>query len=404
MKNNIPRTPFSTALSGSAKETELRLKNIFSGPKKRPPLPLLALMFSACLLCGNLVSCRNAGRTAPDNTVRTGAVQGDVSIPGPQALPVVPVDPDDPPQTEEEAWLLQALYHDLVSGFPLEEPVTARLLASVQGDGCVLGAAFVQDRMGTCLVLGVMDQETRELTDPVFRSENSGGTANVRTFQREGTDYLLYTHNGGSQGYVYGEAGLVRFDGRDILWEWPVEGDVRRASSPPDGPEPAYYAYHDYWDPSEGGSHLALMSPGGVDVFEENVEYGPYEGSPPQWRPDHDENFCFDPSSSEELPMPIYAQARQWLEESTQRGEAALDYANASALWRIVSLSLNEARCEDGTDCYFLQARTDDGMYELTADLFFPYEREGQWRAYGELGRADVYPDDRVFLSPEENP
>ena len=60
MKNNIPRTPFSTPLSGSAKTTQLRIKNILSGPKKRPPALFLALMFSVCLLCGNLVSCQVA--------------------------------------------------------------------------------------------------------------------------------------------------------------------------------------------------------------------------------------------------------------------------------------------------------------------------------------------------------
>ena len=38
MKNCMPRTPFSTPLSGSARETELRIRNIMSGPKKRPPV------------------------------------------------------------------------------------------------------------------------------------------------------------------------------------------------------------------------------------------------------------------------------------------------------------------------------------------------------------------------------
>ncbi len=56
--SEIPSTPFSTCLSGSAKETEGRLKNLFSGPKKRPPVLLLALAYALCLLCGNLVSCR----------------------------------------------------------------------------------------------------------------------------------------------------------------------------------------------------------------------------------------------------------------------------------------------------------------------------------------------------------
>ena len=65
MKNNMPRTPFSTPLSGSARETEIRLRNIFSGPKKRPPLPFLILVFSVCIFCGNLVSCQMAEPDTP---------------------------------------------------------------------------------------------------------------------------------------------------------------------------------------------------------------------------------------------------------------------------------------------------------------------------------------------------
>ena len=65
MKNKMPRTPFSTPLSGSARETEIRIRNIFSGPKKRPPLPFLILVFSVCIFCGNLVSCQMAEPDAP---------------------------------------------------------------------------------------------------------------------------------------------------------------------------------------------------------------------------------------------------------------------------------------------------------------------------------------------------
>ncbi len=54
----IPHTPFSTPLSGSAREVEFRLKHIFSRPKKRPPVIFLALVSALCLLCGNLVSCQ----------------------------------------------------------------------------------------------------------------------------------------------------------------------------------------------------------------------------------------------------------------------------------------------------------------------------------------------------------
>ena len=66
MNENMPRTPFSTPLSGSARETEIRLRNIFSGPKKRPPALFLALMFSVCVFCGNLVSCQTEEPSRPD--------------------------------------------------------------------------------------------------------------------------------------------------------------------------------------------------------------------------------------------------------------------------------------------------------------------------------------------------
>lgn len=58
MNNKMPRTPFSTRLSRSAKETEIRIRNIFSGPKKRPPMLLMILIASLILLCGNLVAFR----------------------------------------------------------------------------------------------------------------------------------------------------------------------------------------------------------------------------------------------------------------------------------------------------------------------------------------------------------
>lgn len=65
MNDKMPYTPLSTHLSGSARETELRLRNIFSGPKKRPPALFLVLMFSVCVFCGNLVSCQSAGVESP---------------------------------------------------------------------------------------------------------------------------------------------------------------------------------------------------------------------------------------------------------------------------------------------------------------------------------------------------
>ena len=49
-------TPFSTQLSGSARETELRLRSIFQWKRRRPPVALLALVLAAAVGCGGLVA------------------------------------------------------------------------------------------------------------------------------------------------------------------------------------------------------------------------------------------------------------------------------------------------------------------------------------------------------------
>lgn len=65
---HMPRTPFSTPLSRSARETKMRLENIAAGPQKRPPVIFIVLVSAACLLCGNLVSCQMAEAEAPDTS------------------------------------------------------------------------------------------------------------------------------------------------------------------------------------------------------------------------------------------------------------------------------------------------------------------------------------------------
>ena len=59
MKQPQPSTPFSTPLSGSARQAEARIRNLFQCEKKRPPLPLLFLAALLILSCGWLVSCRS---------------------------------------------------------------------------------------------------------------------------------------------------------------------------------------------------------------------------------------------------------------------------------------------------------------------------------------------------------
>ena len=60
----LPRTPLSTPLAGSARETKIRLRNIFQFQKKRPPLPALLLAAALALSCGSLVSCQSRAEGA----------------------------------------------------------------------------------------------------------------------------------------------------------------------------------------------------------------------------------------------------------------------------------------------------------------------------------------------------
>ena len=65
----MPNSPFATCLSGSAKETELRIRNIFQWKKKRPPVVAMILAALAALFCGGLVSCQPSGAELPDESV-----------------------------------------------------------------------------------------------------------------------------------------------------------------------------------------------------------------------------------------------------------------------------------------------------------------------------------------------
>lgn len=70
----LPPSPFSTPLSGSAREAELRVRSMFQWKKRRPPLWLLGLAAALCLLCGSLVSCQSATPSAGQSTLPEHAV------------------------------------------------------------------------------------------------------------------------------------------------------------------------------------------------------------------------------------------------------------------------------------------------------------------------------------------
>lgn len=130
MSSSIFHSPFTTALSGSAKETEDRIRNIFQYKKKRPPLLFFVLACILALTCGGLVSCQsqNAGEAEvpfPTFTDLPGEPL-EVAVPGwtyvseypgepplegltVKDLPAAPVDLEDFSQSEswnETVWLL----------------------------------------------------------------------------------------------------------------------------------------------------------------------------------------------------------------------------------------------------------------------------------------------------------
>ena len=130
MPTSIFHSPFTTALSGSAKETEDRIRNIFQYKKKRPPLLFFVLACILALTCGGLVSCQsqNAGEAEvpfPTFTDLPGEPL-EVAVPGwtyvseypgepplegltVKDLPAAPVDLEDFSQSEswnETVWLL----------------------------------------------------------------------------------------------------------------------------------------------------------------------------------------------------------------------------------------------------------------------------------------------------------
>ena len=329
-KPRMPCSPLTTRLSGSARETEDRIRNIFQWKKKRPPMPVLAVTALIIVLCGSLVSCQ-VGTEFVSN-VSSGRV-------------------DQMALREDLAQVARTLLPDP------EQSVSAELLALTPGDygNYALGAVAVYtDRSESLLAIGVQDQRTGQLTTPVFTTLSTGGQPHVTTFHKDGEEFLLYVANSIHLGLTYGEAGLIRYDGTDFTWVWPVEGDVRQEDSQ------ARKDYEAYWQ-----EHKALMAPGGVDVFVQ-TDNAVINGDGPQWTPDHNEIFFLMPE--EELPIPVAWQVRNWLEAFTRKDNNPLNANNTSALWSIQSLTETQPaslKLKDTQTAYTVLARadTDDTLW-----------------------------------------
>ena len=83
MTRPCPYTPLSTPLSGSARQAEARIRNLFQGPKRRPPVWLMALTLLLIFSCGGLVTCRTAASPSPEE----GAPVFSLTTPGEESVP-----------------------------------------------------------------------------------------------------------------------------------------------------------------------------------------------------------------------------------------------------------------------------------------------------------------------------
>ena len=324
-----PRSPFSTPLSGSAQETELRLRNIFQWKKGRPPMWLLGLALAVCLLCGSLVSCQSQPSTVQDDALT-------------QLLLEYTTLPDAPEGT----------------------PVTVQLLAQITQDDYTLGAAAVQQGNDYLLVLGAVDSRTLTPCGTFYQAVSNLPPHCIAVTRYDGSPALLYTCNGINQGLSYGEAGLVALSGDSMAWGWPVEGDLRGEGSS------SKTEYDAYWQ-----SHHALLAPGGVDIFAQ-TDYAVTTGDGPQWAPESNELFY--PAPEDELPIGVMYQSRVWLEEFTRDENNPLDAVNTSALWSIQSLTPDDFQYPNqagSQSAYTLLARadTDDSLY-FAAHILFDQE------------------------------
>jgi len=228
---------------------------------------------------------------------------------------------------------------DLTAILGDEANATSQLLLPPAEEGQSFTAAYFTERGSYELVIAVWDAESNSIVGTPFRAANSGGTPKVEKHEWQGEQRLLYTANGADQGITGGQAGEIALRDGEMIWLWPVEGDIRDISHDPSG-QP-YQNYLEYWD-----DHFALMIPGGFEIFNENEEFGFYEGSPQQWE------FRGEAISYYLDGRPLVdsdrEQVRAWLEEFGRDGNNGMDRKNDSASWRILALDRSgmHKKCE----------------------------------------------------------
>ena len=313
-----------------------------------------------------------------------------------------PVGGLSPAAASQSRALLEILYDAAAEQVYIDadsmDQASPTLLHASSQDGYTLAAASFRDSYAAHLVIGAIEESTGALTGPAYVLGGQGGAPHVLAYEpygETGAVRLLYTFNSMSQALIYGEAGAAGLaDGR-LAWAWPVEGDILEAGSQ------AQADYYTYW-----ADHLALMAPGGVDVFTQ-TNYSVIDGDGPQWVPDHNELFYA--AAEEELPTGVYYQVRTWLEEFTRTQYNPWDSRNASAVWQIVSLAPADGvypdRNFDGVAVYDLTARADNGEdLWFTASLLFDHGAGQITQVLSHAMGSGAEPDLADALSDESEP
>lgn len=89
-----PRSPFSAPFSRSAKETRLRIRNVFQWKRKRPPLLALIVICLAVVCSGSLVSCQKGNHQAATPSLQPTATISPTASPTPSQDPIQSPIPD----------------------------------------------------------------------------------------------------------------------------------------------------------------------------------------------------------------------------------------------------------------------------------------------------------------------
>lgn len=344
---NFPRTRLSTRMSGSASETERRLRHLFAR-HKRPAMALVAVVGISIGLCGGLVACR----------AQIGQEQR-----------------------------LDALYDTAAMSF--DQQPEREELACIQGQGGTLVAAhFYDDYPRYTLAIGVEDENAR-LTGPVFSTNSSGGMPHVSTFEQDGVDYLLYTANGGGQGSTYGEAGLIAFDGTDFIWVWPVEGDLRQQDSQ------AWTDYQSYWEDKK-----ALLCPGGVEIFQQSDNFVAMSLIDKQW---YFSEYIRFTQGETGVPDEVMDEFRKTLDDRTRYEDNPWQAKNTSALWQIVQVTPGEETLCGRRYTLLAKADEEDGTWLGMELLCYPADGlEGEYYYMSYVLRVVTGTEEEVKLALSE--